>query len=67
MTSHQLEIKSEGNEDTRWGTRGHGDGFRMGNQGSLLKEVTFKLKLGTEVPKCKSPEAGADVAMAAAW
>lgn len=45
---------------------GQGDGARMGKQGSLLGEVMFKLKLGTEVPKCKSPEAEAGVAVAAA-
>lgn len=37
--------------------RGQGEGFRLDSQGSLLKEATFKLELGTELRKNQSPEA----------
>lgn len=66
MSLPQLEKRSKRNEDLRWEMRGQEDGFSLGAQGSLLEEVTFKLKWGTELHKCQSPEAGVDVAMAVA-
>lgn len=44
-----------------------GDSFRLGNQGNFSIEAMFKVKLGTETHQGKSPEAGADMAVATAW
>lgn len=40
--------------------------LKLSHQRSLVKEV-FEPKLGAEMHKCKSPEAGADLDVAAAF